>query len=235
MSDLRGRSILITGARGALGDGLVRAFAGAGAEVLAVSRSTGNVQVPGVRYESADLAEESSAAALFARVPTPWAVINTVGGFAPRRTLAELDVAELEAQLHLNLPSAAIVTKYTLQSFAKEGQGRLIHTASRAATAPAGAGFAYSVSKVGVVHLVQMAARDVAGTQIRVNAVSPAIIDTPANRAAMPGADHDRWPTPTDSAARRPGCGRRPGRPRRRSPPRRKDSCRRRDRYAPRP
>lgn len=201
MSDLRGRSILITGARGALGDGLVRAFAGAGAEVLAVSRSTGNVQVPGVRYESADLAEESSAAALFARVPTPWAVINTVGGFAPRRTLAELDVAELEAQVHLNLLSAAIVTKYTLQSFAKEGQGRLIHTASRAATAPAGAGFAYSVSKAGVVHLVQMAARDVAGTQIRVNAVSPAIIDTPANRAAMPGADHDRWPTPTDLAA----------------------------------
>ncbi len=46
-----------------------------------------------------------------------------------------------------------------------------------------------------------MAARDVAGTQIRVNAVSPAIIDTPANRAAMPGADHDRWPTPADLAA----------------------------------
>src|SRR5690625_3009636 len=77
MSDLLGRSILFTGARGDLGDGLVRAFAGAGAEVLAVSRSTGNVQVPGVRYESADLAEESSAAALLARVPTPWAVSNT--------------------------------------------------------------------------------------------------------------------------------------------------------------
>src|SRR5690625_1289193 len=180
MSEIRGTPVRIAVAGGALGQGLVRAFARAGGDVLAVSHSPGNAAVPGVRSESADLTDESSAAALFARVSTPWAVINTVGGFAPRRALAELDVAELETQLQLNLLSAAIVTKYAMQSFAKEGQGHLVHTASRAATAPAGAGFAYSVSKAGVLHLVQMAAREVAGTQIRVNAVSPAIIDTPA-------------------------------------------------------
>lgn len=199
--DLSGRRVMITGASGALGQGLVTAFAGAGADVLAVSHSPGRAELPGVRSETADLTDEGSTAALFARVPAPWAVVNTVGGFAPRRPLAELDVAELEEQLRLNLVTAALVTKYALQALTEEGEGRLIHTASRAATATAGSGFAYSVSKAGVLHLVKMAAREVAGTSVRVNAVSPAIIDTPANRAAMPNADHDDWPTPADIAA----------------------------------
>jgi NAD(P)-dependent dehydrogenase (short-subunit alcohol dehydrogenase family) len=60
--------------------------------------------------------------------------------------------------------------------------------------APRGSGFAYSVSKLGVIHLVTMAADEVRGTGITVNCVVPSLIDTPANRAAMPRADHDAWP-----------------------------------------
>src|SRR5699024_6509400 len=97
-------------------------------------------------------------------------------------------------QQKLNLTTAAILTKHALRAMENAGEGRILHTASRAATATATAGFAYSVSKAGVLHLVKMAAREVAKTGIRVNAVSPSIIDTPANRAAMPRADHGSWP-----------------------------------------
>src|SRR5436190_24293442 len=80
------------------------------------------------------------------------------------------------------------------------GQGRLVHTASRAAVVTRGQGFAYSVSKLGVLHLVAMAADETRGTGITVNCVVPTIIDTPANRAAMPDADHDSWPKVADIA-----------------------------------
>jgi NAD(P)-dependent dehydrogenase (short-subunit alcohol dehydrogenase family) len=80
------------------------------------------------------------------------------------------------------------------------GEGRIVHTASRAAVVSKGSGFAYSVSKLGVLHLVTMAAEEVRGTGITVNCVVPSIIDTPANRAALPSADHDAWPKVADIA-----------------------------------
>jgi NAD(P)-dependent dehydrogenase (short-subunit alcohol dehydrogenase family) len=142
----------------------------------------------------------AAVAALFDAAPAPWAVLNTIGGFAPRRALAELDPAELTAQLQLNLVSAAIITSHALRVMQAAGQGRIVHTASRAGVVSAGAGFAYSVSKLGVLHLVTMAADEVRGTGITVNCVVPSIIDTPANRAAMPAADHAAWPKIPDVA-----------------------------------
>jgi NAD(P)-dependent dehydrogenase (short-subunit alcohol dehydrogenase family) len=63
-----------------------------------------------------------------------------------------------------------------------------------------GAGFAYSVSKLGVLRLVEMAAYEVRGTKTTVNCVVPRIIDTPANRAALPKEDHESWPKVADIA-----------------------------------
>ncbi len=194
MGGLAGRRVVVMGASGALGGGLAAEFVAAGADVIGVVRSEPSGPVEGVRYERADVADDQSLAELFARVGTPWAVVNTVGGYAPHRPLAELDLDELNRQLVLNLTTAAAITKHALRAMQPSGEGRIIHTSSRAATVTAGSGFAYSVSKAGVLHLVQMAAADVAGSGITVNAVSPSIIDTPANRSAMPGADFDSWP-----------------------------------------
>ena len=130
-----------------------------------------------------------------------WAVANTVGGFAGHRPLAELDLAELAGQIELNLVTAALITKHALRVMQPAGEGRIVHTASRAAVVTKGSGFAYSVSKLGVLHLVSLAADEVRGTGITVNCVVPSIIDTPANRAAMPDARHHRWPKPSEIAA----------------------------------
>jgi NAD(P)-dependent dehydrogenase (short-subunit alcohol dehydrogenase family) len=199
---LSGRSIMVFGAAGALGSGVAAAFANVGAAVLGADRiiPAAQHQLSGVSYQAVDVLDDSAVAALFNTKPAPWAVVNTIGGFAPRRPLAELDPVELKAQLQLNLVSAAIITGHALRVMQAAGRGRIVHTASRAGVVSTGAGFAYSVSKLGVLHLVAMAADEVRGTGITVNCVVPSIIDTPANRAAMPASDHDAWPKVADVA-----------------------------------
>lgn len=196
------RTVMVFGAAGALGAGLAAAFAQEGADVIGAGRTvpTRNRRLDGARYHAVDMLDDAAMGALFDDGPAPWAVINTVGGFAARTPLAELDPAVLTGQLELNLLTAALVTKHALRAMTAAGEGRLVHTASRAAVVTRGSGFAYSVSKLGVLHLVTMAANEVRGTGITVNCVVPSIIDTPANRRMMPDADHDAWPKIPDIA-----------------------------------
>ena len=197
-----GRTVMVFGAAGALGAGLAAAFAGEGAGVTGVDRAepSGDRRQEGARYHAVDVLDDQALGALFDGAPPPWAVVSTVGGFAPQSPLTDLDPAELIGQLELNLLTAALVTKHALRRMKATGQGRLVLTASRAAVVTRGQGFAYSVSKLGVLHLVAMAADEVRGSGITVNCVVPSIIDTPANRSAMPGADHASWPKVPDIA-----------------------------------
>jgi NAD(P)-dependent dehydrogenase (short-subunit alcohol dehydrogenase family) len=180
---------------------LAAAFAAAGASVAGADRHLPSAahRLDGVRYHEVDVLDDAALGALFGGEP-PWAVINTIGGYAPHTRLDALDPGELAGQLNLNLVSAALVTKHALAALRRAGEGRIVHTASRAAQVTKGQGFAYSVSKLGVLHLVAMAAEEVGGTGITVNCVVPSIIDTPANRAAMPDADHGAWPKVEDIA-----------------------------------
>ena len=189
------------GAGGALGGGIAAAFHAAGAAVTGIDRAQPAPahRVDGITYQAHDVHDEADLAGLLAAA-APWAVVNTIGGFAPHRPLARLDAAELMGQLELNLVTAALITKHALAAMEPAGAGRIVHTASRAGVVTKGSGFAYSVSKAAVLHLVAMAADEVRGTNITVNCVVPSIIDTPANRSAMPGADHDRWPKIPDLA-----------------------------------
>ena len=194
---IAGRQVLVFGAGGALGSGVAAALTAGGALVTGADKVAppASRRLEGVRYEAVDVLDDGAVGALFAAYQTPlWAVLNTIGGYAPHRPLAELDRAELTAQLELNLVTAALITKHALRVLRSAGDGRLVHTASRAAVVTAGTGFAYSVSKAAVLHLVAMAADEVRGTAITVNCVVPSIIDTPANRAALPDANHEAWP-----------------------------------------
>jgi NAD(P)-dependent dehydrogenase (short-subunit alcohol dehydrogenase family) len=200
-----GREVVVFGATGALGGGVAEAFVAAGARVTGVDRQVPQADRarPGISYAAADALDDAALGAFFDRLAAsggPWAVVNTIGGYAGRRPLAELDQAELVTQLQLNLVTAALITKHALRVLRRAGAGRIVHTASRAAVVTAGNSFAYSVSKAGVLHLVAMAADEVRGSGITVTCVVPSIIDTPANRAALPGSDHDAWPQVPDIA-----------------------------------
>jgi NAD(P)-dependent dehydrogenase (short-subunit alcohol dehydrogenase family) len=200
---LSGRDVLVFGAAGALGSAVAAYFANMGANVRGADRHepAAGDRLTGVTYEAVDVTDDDALRLFFdATAAPPWAVISTVGGYAPRHSLAELDAAELRHQLDLNLVSAALITKHALRVMQPVGRGRIVLTASRSATDTAGAGYAYSVSKLGVLHLTSMAADEVRGTGITVNCVVPSIIDTPVNRAALPNANHDAWPKARDIA-----------------------------------
>jgi len=199
---ISGRPVLIFGAGGALGAGVAEAFTAAGAQVTGADKVVppASRRLAGVSYDAVDVLDDDAVGALIDAGPTPWAVLNTIGGFAPARPLAELDRGELITQLELNLVTAALITKHALRVMQAAGEGRLVHTASRAAIVTSRQGFAYSVSKVGVLHLVTMAADEVRGSGVTVNCVVPSIIDTPANRAALPNANYDAWPKIADIA-----------------------------------
>lgn len=205
MTRLAGRPVLVVGAGGALGAGVAAAAVTAGADVVGLDRGVppADYQQPGVRYHAVDVLDDDAVGTAFASAfdgAAPWAVLNVVGGFAGRRPLADFYPVELAAQIELNLTTAALITKHALRQMQPTGAGRIVHTASRVAVEHAGSGFAYSVSKLGVVHLVQMAAAETRGTGITVNAVVPSVLDTPANRAAFPNADYTTWPQVGDVA-----------------------------------
>jgi len=154
-----------------------------------------------VEYTTVDVLDEASVAALFGALPPPRAVVNLIGGYTPPQALSGLDVSILRQQLELNLVTAAIVTKHALPVLAAQGGGPIVHVSSRVATGKGENEFAYSVSKLGVVRLVEAAGAEGRQQGVRVNCIMPSIIDTPANRAALPNAAHDRWPKPAELAA----------------------------------
>ena len=199
---LAGRRIIVLGARGGLGRSVVERLRADGASVTAAdSRPADDVSVAAADYRAAagadrhedvshvtvDALDEASVAAAFAA--------------SPPQPLPGLDFATLREQLELNLVTAAIVTKYALPALAEQGGGTIVHVSSRVAVQKGENSFAYSVSKLGVVRLVEAAAAEGRELGVRVNCIMPSIIDTPTNRAALPGAEHDRWPKPSELAA----------------------------------
>jgi NAD(P)-dependent dehydrogenase (short-subunit alcohol dehydrogenase family) len=196
-------TIVVLGAGGGLGRAVTERFRADGASVLGLDAripAAGEGQ-DGVSYLAVDALDEGSVAAAFARVPAAAAVVNLIGGYTPPQGLAMLDIGVLRQQFELNLVSAAIVTKYAMPLLAARGGGAIVHVSSRVALEKWESAFSYSVSKLGVVRLVEAAAAEGREDGVRVNCILPSIIDTPANRAAMPGAAHHKWPKPSELAA----------------------------------
>jgi NAD(P)-dependent dehydrogenase (short-subunit alcohol dehydrogenase family) len=200
---LSGRRIVVLGGTGSLGHAVVARFRDDGASVLVADARPPRDErrQPGVDYVTVDALDEASVAAAFATSPPPHAVVNVIGGYTPPQPLSGLDVSVLRQQLELNLVSAAIVTKYAMPVLAARDGGALVHVSSRVAVQSGENGFAYSVSKLGVVRLVEAAAAEGREQGVRVNCILPSIIDTPVNREAMPDAKHHRWPKPAQLAA----------------------------------
>jgi NAD(P)-dependent dehydrogenase (short-subunit alcohol dehydrogenase family) len=200
---LPGRRIVVLGGTGSLGRSVVERFCSDGASVLVADarRPAEADRREDVDYIIVDALDESSVSAALGLAPPPQAVVNLIGGYAPPQPLPELDVGVLRQQFELNLMTAAIVTKHAMPLLAARGGGTIVHVSSRVATEKGENGFAYSVSKLGVVRLTEAAAAEGREQGVRVNCIMPSIIDTPANRAAMPKADFSRWVAPEDLAA----------------------------------
>ncbi|MFP5237144.1 MAG: SDR family NAD(P)-dependent oxidoreductase [Acidobacteriota bacterium] len=209
-----GKLAIVAGGTGGLGRAVSLAFLHEGATVVVPYRRqsefTALQQAAGPRASAleghaVDITDEAAAGRfiedLLARHGRIHAVVNTIGGYAGGIKLWDLDSKTLETQLALNLRSGFVLARAVLPALLKQGAGSFVNVASRAAVDHAAGAAAYAASKAAAVALIDSLAADTRSTGVRVNSILPSIIDTPANRAAMPGADFAAWPTPEDIAS----------------------------------
>jgi NAD(P)-dependent dehydrogenase (short-subunit alcohol dehydrogenase family) len=202
------KHVVVTGGTGALGTAVTGVLLAQGAHCvipylhdaeLQRFPHRGHAHARVVQVQS--LADEADVARVYAAAGAPlWASIHIAGGFAMGR-VADTDRAALMAQIETNLISCFLCCRTAVR--AMQGEGRILNVAARPALEwRAGAGMsAYTIAKAGVAALTVSLAEEVAKDGILVNAVAPSIMDTPANRAAMPKADHAVWPKVEEVAA----------------------------------
>lgn len=185
---MKDRHVVVTGGKGALGKGVVEVLQAKGAIVHVADRP------------DTALDDEASTSAFYRALPPIWASIHLVGGFA-MKPLAETSAADFEAQWRINALTCFLACREAAASMKQSGAGgRIVNVAARPVIAPVGGMAAYVASKASVASLTQTLAIELLPANILVNAVLPSTIDTPANRAAMPTADHAAWPTPAQIA-----------------------------------
>lgn len=211
--DLRERVALVSGALGGLGPAVVLRMLDSGATVYALARAGAAAErltadagadagrLHFVHVDARDEADVSAAiTALIGAESRLDVLVNLIGGFAAGQPVSEMDTETFTGMFELNLRPTFLLSKYAAREMARRGWGRIINLSSRAAVSGRKNAAAYAVAKAGIVTLTEAQAEETREQGITVNAVLPSIIDTPANRAAMPNAAIDRWPTPEQIA-----------------------------------
>ena len=201
------RTVVVTGGTGALGRALVQAFLAAGDRVVVpwivegerdeVSQLWRTALEEGrALLVEADVADEAGAAELARRAVGVEVLVNAVGGFAGGTQLADTPLELFDRMYRINVRSAVATTRALLPAMVKRRTGAIINVASQAAIDTPGGLSAYSASKAALIALTRTLQNELADAGVRVNAVVPTTIDTPANRQAMPGADSSQWTPP---------------------------------------
>jgi NAD(P)-dependent dehydrogenase (short-subunit alcohol dehydrogenase family) len=216
MVDFAGSHVVVTGGTGALGRAVIASLRAAGAVChvpnlvpaeLVDFPFAGDAEIRIAR--DVDVADEAAVRHFYQALPPLWASIHLAGGFA-MAPIGEISAADFIAQFRINALSCFLCSAAAVAALRARRQpgpggakgGRIVNVAARPALEPRlGAGMvAYTASKSAVAGLTQALAQETAAEEIWVNAVAPSILDTPANRAAMPGADYGAWVAPEDIA-----------------------------------
>jgi NAD(P)-dependent dehydrogenase (short-subunit alcohol dehydrogenase family) len=192
--------ILVTGAAGVLGQAVIATLVARGEAVAAVDLAP-MIPAAGQRVSvgGIDLADATAGAALAAQLDGPLnGLVNVAGGFV-WETVSEGGWASWERMYRINVQTAFEATRLALPAL-RTSRGAIVNV-SAAATARAGAGMgAYAAAKSAVSRLTEALAAEELTNGVRVNAVMPSVIDTPANRRDMPDADPSRWVSPSEIA-----------------------------------
>ena len=206
--------VLVTGGTGGLGREVTMAFLEAGATVLvtyvseeefsalaSAAQKIGATPPSGTRLDVTDAQAVSNfvaaAAAQHGRLDI---LVNTVGAYAGGVPVWETGQPTYEKMLQLNLTAGFVLVKAVVPQMIRQNRGWIVNIASKAAFDHAAGGGMYAASKAAALALMDSLAADVKPYNINVNSILPSIIDTAANRKAMPGADYSKWPKPQEIA-----------------------------------
>ncbi len=205
--------VLVAGGTGGLGRAVSLAFLEEGAKVVVTYReqkefdalkNEGGANGSKIAGHHVDVTDETAVRQLFAKVLAEHgrldALANTVGAYAGGVNLWELETKVFDQMLALNLRSGYALSRAAIPVMLKQKHGAIVNVASKAALDHGAGAAAYAASKAATVALMDSLAAEVKGTGVRVNSILPSIIDTEANRKAMPGADFAKWPKPEEIA-----------------------------------
>jgi NAD(P)-dependent dehydrogenase (short-subunit alcohol dehydrogenase family) len=187
------RVAMVTGVTGGLGPAVKQALEADGFTVVGVSRREADVTDESQVHDAVEhiLGQHGRIDAL----------VNVAGGFAGGKHVPDTDVSTWQHMLSLNLTSAFLCCRAVIPHMLAARYGRIVNVSSRAAVQASAGLSAYNVSKAGVITLTETLAAELRGTNVTANAVLPSVIDTAANRAAMPKANHGAWVSPEAIAA----------------------------------
>ncbi len=196
------KTVLLTGATGNLGRAVMEHLQPRGYHIYAATRTEGHPAASAsCTPHLVDLTNEDSAAAfvrhgldVFGQLP---AAVLTVGGFA-MAPLEQTSSADIRKMIDMNFMTAWHVIRPLFSAMKKEGHGRIVLIGARPGLEPAGgtAMYAYTLAKSMLFTLAELLNADGRGADIVTSVVIPGVIDTPANRRAMPDADFSTWVTP---------------------------------------
>jgi NAD(P)-dependent dehydrogenase (short-subunit alcohol dehydrogenase family) len=207
------RVAIVTGGTGYLGSSVCKAFAETGATVVAVyvldrelpyfRRTLGRLSRK-VSLLKADVTKAGDmdrvARDVLRRFGRIDVLVNTVGGYMSG-PVSDATEEDFNRAMDLNLKSAFLACKAVLPAMRKARRGKIVNVSSESALLGDAESFLYSASKSGVNRLTESLARELKPVNVNVNCVMPRILDTPANRKAMPEADFSSW-VKTDQVAR---------------------------------
>ena len=208
-----GKLALVTGGTGGLGRAVTLAFLAEGAKVVvtyqkqeefdAVKSAAGKngASLEGRRVDVTDEGEvRQFIESILAQHSRLDILVNAVGSFAGGGKLWELDTKAFDLMMALNVRSGYALARTVAPVMLKQKSGAIVNVASKAALDHGPGVAAYAASKAAALALMDSLAAEVKGTGVRVNSVLPSIIDTEANRKAMPNADFTKWPKPEEIA-----------------------------------
>src|SRR3954470_4188606 len=195
-------AVLVAGGTGALGSAVLRELVDSGYSVTATwvaEHEAERVEAEmgeSVALLQADLLSAEGAAAAVGAVDDLEAVVNLVGGFADGPKVHETEPEDFLRLVRLNLEPAFYLARAAMPVLVDRGGGAFVAVSARPALRPFPGAAGYITGKAAVLAFVQALDTEYKGAGVRCNAVLPSVIDTPANRAATPDADFDRWVKP---------------------------------------
>jgi NAD(P)-dependent dehydrogenase (short-subunit alcohol dehydrogenase family) len=209
MDSFTGKVVLVAGGTGGLGRAVSLAFLKEGATVhltyraeeeFALLMESAGEFAPSLPGHRIDVTSDGDVAELVRTIGHIDIMINAVGAYAGGLSLWDTPPDTFERMISLNLRTGYVLSRNIVPLMLKQGGGAIVNISSRAAVDHAAGASAYASSKAAALAMMDCLAADLKGTGVRANTVLPSIIDTQANRDAMPGADYAAWPKPEEIA-----------------------------------